>query len=67
MQSVNYGQVNFLDRSERDRGSVNKPTMLLVCMTSAGKSQMAALMPQLAGCRVEVYSAEPQPGERLND
>lgn len=48
--------------------SVDKPAVLFVCVKNAGKSQMAAaLMRQLAGDRIEVYSAGTKPGDRLND
>ena len=41
---------------------------MFVCVKNAGKSQMAAaLMRQLAGDRIDVYSAGTNPGERLND
>ena len=44
-----------------------KPSVLFVCAKNGGKSQMAAgLMRQLAGDRVEVYSAGTTPGTAVN-
>jgi protein-tyrosine-phosphatase len=45
-----------------------RPSVLFVCVKNSGKSQMAAaLMRQLAGDAVEVYSAGTNPGDRLNE
>jgi len=42
--------------------------VLFVCVKNGGKSQMAAaLMRQLAGDAVQVYSAGTNPGDRLNE
>jgi arsenate-mycothiol transferase len=42
--------------------------VLFVCVKNSGKSQMAAaLMRQLAGDAVAVYSAGTNPGDRLNE
>ncbi|WTW91995.1 arsenate reductase ArsC [Streptomycetaceae bacterium NBC_01309] len=44
-----------------------QPTVLFVCARNAGRSQMAdAFLSELAGDRVRVHSAGPQPGERIN-
>jgi arsenate-mycothiol transferase len=46
---------------------VSKPAVMFVCVKNAGKSQMAAaLMRQLAGDRIDVYSAGTNPGDVLN-
>ena len=43
------------------------PKVLFVCSSNSGKSQMAAgLMRQLAGNRIEAYSAGTDPGTALN-
>jgi arsenate-mycothiol transferase len=45
----------------------SQPAVLFVCSKNGGKSQMAAaLMRDLAGNRVTVYSAGTKPGEHLN-
>lgn len=45
-----------------------RPSVLFVCVKNGGKSQMAAaLMRQLAGDAVEVYSAGTMPGDQLNE
>ena len=47
---------------------MSKPAVMFVCVKNAGKSQMAAaLMRELAGERIDVYSAGTNPGDRLND
>lgn len=47
---------------------MSKPAVMFVCVKNAGKSQMAAaLMRQLAGERIDVYSAGTNPGDALND
>ena len=47
---------------------MSKPAVMFVCVKNAGKSQMAAaLMRQLAGDRIDVYSAGTKPGDALND
>lgn len=47
---------------------VPKPAVMFVCVKNAGKSQMAAaLMRQLAGDRIDVYSAGTKPGDGLSD
>lgn len=44
-----------------------QPAVLFVCSKNGGKSQMAAaLMRDLAGDKVAVYSAGTKPGENLN-
>lgn len=46
----------------------HRPSVLFVCVKNGGKSQMAAaLMRQLAGDAVEVYSAGTDPGDSLNE
>lgn len=46
---------------------VAKPAVLFLCVHNAGRSQMAAgFMRQLAGERIEVYSAGSAPGDQLN-
>ena len=47
---------------------MTKPKVLFVCVKNGGKSQMAAgLMRNIAGGRVEVYSAGTAPGKAIND
>ena len=47
--------------------SASKPTVLLVCVHNAGRSQMAAgYLQHLAGDRVLVLSAGSQPAETIN-
>jgi arsenate-mycothiol transferase len=47
---------------------MSKPAVMFICVKNAGKSQMAAaLMRQLAGDRIDVYSAGTNPGQALND
>jgi arsenate-mycothiol transferase len=47
---------------------MSKPAVMFICVKNAGKSQMAAaLMRQLAGDRMDVYSAGTNPGQALND
>lgn len=47
---------------------MTKHRVLFVCVKNGGKSQMAAgLMREIAGGRVEVYSAGTAPGTALND
>ncbi len=47
--------------------STERPTVLFVCSSNAGKSQMAeALMRQVAGDAVEVHSAGTRPGTDIN-
>lgn len=44
-----------------------KPSVLFVCVHNAGRSQMAAgWLRHFAGDRVEVRSAGPDPGQRIN-
>lgn len=44
-----------------------KPAVLFICKSNSGKSQMAAgLMRQLAGDRIEAYSAGTDPGVAVN-
>ena len=46
----------------------SKPTVLFVCMSNAGKSQMAAALAQHhAGDTVEIHSAGPRPGTHTNE
>jgi arsenate reductase len=46
---------------------VSRPTVLLVCVHNAGRSQMAAAFLQhLAGDRVEVLSAGSEPADAVN-
>ncbi|MHA7665016.1 arsenate-mycothiol transferase ArsC [Mycolicibacterium sp. HS_4_1] len=46
---------------------MSTPKVLFVCKSNSGKSQMAAgLMRQLAGDRIEVYSAGTDPGTAVN-
>jgi arsenate-mycothiol transferase len=48
-------------------GTTDKPSVLFVCKKNGGKSQLAAaLMRQLAGASVDVYSAGTAPGQSLN-
>lgn len=45
----------------------NKPSVLFVCQSNGGKSQMAeALARQIAGDSLDVYSAGTKPGTALN-
>lgn len=47
--------------------TATKPAVLFVCAKNGGKSQMAAaLLRQLAGDQIEVYSAGTTPGTSLN-
>lgn len=47
--------------------STERPTVLFVCSSNAGKSQMAeALLRQVAGDDVEVHSAGTSPGSGIN-
>jgi arsenate-mycothiol transferase len=47
--------------------SQGKPSVLFVCVKSAGKSQMVAgLMRQAVGDTVDVYSAGTKPGTAVN-
>ena len=44
-----------------------KPSVLFVCVKNGGKSQMAAaLMRQMSGGTVDVYSAGTEPGAEIN-
>ena len=44
-----------------------KPAVLFVCVHNAGRSQMAAgWLRELAGDRVDVYSAGSEPADRIN-
>jgi len=46
---------------------MSKPTVLLVCVHNAGRSQMAAgWLRRLAGDRVDVRSAGSQPADQIN-
>ena len=46
---------------------MNKPTVLLVCVHNAGRSQMAAgYLQHLAGDRIQVLSAGSEPADRVN-
>lgn len=48
--------------------SIDRPSLVFVCVKNGGKSQMAAaLARQLAGDRVQVTSAGTKPGDKLND
>ena len=43
------------------------PSVLFVCVHNAGRSQMAAgYLRQLAGDRIDVFSAGSEPGDRVN-
>ena len=43
------------------------PSVLFVCVHNAGRSQMAAgYLRQLAGGRIDVFSAGSEPGDRVN-
>jgi arsenate reductase (thioredoxin) len=45
----------------------NKPSVLIVCVHNAGRSQMAAaLLSRLAGDRIEVRSAGTEPADQIN-
>ena len=45
----------------------DKPSVLLVCVHNAGRSQMAAaLLTHLAGDRIEVRSAGSEPADQIN-
>ncbi len=45
----------------------NKPTVLFVCVHNAGRSQMAAgWLEELAGDRVEIWSAGSEPADQVN-
>ncbi|AZQ39266.1 arsenate reductase ArsC [Streptomyces cyaneochromogenes] len=45
----------------------SQPSVLFVCAHNAGRSQIAAaFLEELAGDRVQVRSAGPEPGERVN-
>jgi arsenate reductase len=45
----------------------DKPTVLFVCVHNAGRSQMAAgWLKQLAGDRVEIWSAGSEPDDQVN-
>lgn len=47
--------------------STDTPTVLFVCVHNAGRSQMAAgYLQQLAGDRVQVFSAGSEPADQLN-
>ena len=47
--------------------SVQKPSVLFVCVHNAGRSQMAAgYLTHLAGDRIDVRSAGSEPADRLN-
>ena len=47
--------------------STHQPTVLFVCVHTAGRSQMAAgFLQHLAGDRIEVRSAGSVPGDRVN-
>jgi arsenate reductase (thioredoxin) len=47
--------------------TLDKPTVLFVCVHNAGRSQMAAgYLQTLSGGRVEVLSAGSEPADRLN-
>jgi arsenate reductase (thioredoxin) len=47
--------------------TANKPTVLFVCVHNAGRSQMAAgWLKQLAGDRIEIWSAGSEPADRIN-
>jgi arsenate reductase len=44
-----------------------KPTVLFVCVHNAGRSQMAAgWLKQLAGDRIEIWSAGSEPADQIN-
>lgn len=45
----------------------SRPTVLFICAHNAGRSQMAAgYLQQLAGDKIEVLSAGPEPSKELN-
>ena len=47
--------------------TVEKPSVLFVCVHNAGRSQMAAgLLAHLAGDRIEVRSAGTEPADQIN-
>lgn len=51
-----------------DPSGQTTPSVLFVCVKNGGKSQMAAaLMRQLCGGQVQVYSAGTEPGSKLNE
>jgi arsenate reductase len=46
---------------------MTRPTVLFVCVHNAGRSQMAAgYLRELAGDRVQVFSAGSEPADRIN-
>ena len=47
--------------------TIDKPTVLFVCVHNAGRSQMAAgYLQHLAGDRIEVLSAGSEPADQIN-
>ena len=56
-----------MNLTSADRSTVDKPTVLFVCVHNAGRSQMAAgYLKALGGDRVEVLSAGSEPKDQIN-
>src|SRR5665811_91386 len=54
-------------RQDQEHDMSDKPAVLFVCVHNAGRSQMAAgLLHELAGDRIDVYSAGSQPADQIN-